>query len=219
VVVLGPKVVADMVPIRKWLIALAALAIGGGVSAALLVFANPERTAVEVYIASRDIPAGESLRSESLALARVAMESGRSLLFGRGDEPTLVSLRASHDLASGQLIQRSDVLDAGSSADRRLVFVPVKETPAAAPGSKVDLFVIKGTPDRPSVVPFALGVEVRTIVSGGLVVVVTTRQAAAFLYAANSMHLAAVIAEPGAASGAEEPVSSPDQAMAAAAQP
>ena len=218
-VVLCPNVVADMVPIRKWLIAFAALAIGGGVSAALLVVANPERTAVEVYIASRDIPAGESLRSESLALARVAMESGRSLLFGRGDEPTLVSLRASHDLASGQLIQRSDVLDAGSSADRRLVFVPVKETPTAAPGSKVDLFVIKGTPDRPSVVPFALGVEVRTIVSGGLVVVVTTRQAAAFLYAANSMHLAAVIAEPGAADGAEEPVSSPDQAMAAASQP
>ena len=208
-----------MVPIRKWLIAFAALAIGGGVSAALFVFANPERTSVEVYVASRDIPAGELLRSESLALTRVTVESGRSLMFGRGDEPTLATVRASHDLASGQLIQRSDVIDASSSADRRLVFVPVKEIPIASPGSKVDLFVIKGTPDRPSVVPFALGVEVRTIVSSGLVVVVTTRQAAAFVYAANSMHLAAVIAEPGAAGGAEEPVSSPDQAMAAAAQP
>jgi len=172
-----------------------------------------------VYVASRDIPAGELLRSESLALTRVTVESGRSLIFRRGDEPTLATLRASHDLASGQLIQRSDVIDASSSADRRLVFVPVKEIPIASPGSKVDLFVIKGTPDRPSVVPFALGVEVRTIVSSGLVVVVTTRQAAAFVYAANSMHLAAVIAEPGAAGGAEEPVSSPDQAMAAAAQP
>lgn len=208
-----------MVPLRRWLIAVAALLIGGGVSAALLVVASPERTAVEVYVASRDVPAGEWLRAESLALEKTALTSGRSRLFGRGDEPTLAGLRASHDLVAGQLIQHSDVLDEGSSPDRRLVFVPLKEIPTAAPGSKVDLFVIRGTLDRPSVLPFALGVEVRSIVSGGLVVVVTTRQAAAFVYAVNSMHLAAVIAEPGAGVGAEEPISGPDQAMAAAAQP
>jgi hypothetical protein len=53
-------------------------------------------------------------------------------------------------------------------------------------------------------------------VSGGLIVVVTSRQAAAFVYAANAMHLVAVIAEPGAADGAENAVSSPDQAIAVA---
>jgi hypothetical protein len=141
----------------------------------------------------------------------------RSLLFGRGDESELAGLRATHDLASGQLIQRSDVMDSTSFADRRLVFVPVKDVPVAVAGSKVDLLVIGGTADHPTVVPFALGVEVRSTVSDGLVVVVASKQAAAFVYAANAMRLAAVIAESGAADGGEAPISNPDQAMAAAA--
>lgn len=199
--------------------AFAALAIGGGVSAVLLFAANPARDAVEVYVASRDLPAGASLGADALALDRINVASGRSLLFGRGDESKLAGLQATHDLASGQLIQRSDVMASGSVADRRLVFVPVKDVPAAAAGSKVDLLVIEGTLDHPTVVPFALSVEVRSIASGGLVVVVPSKQAAAFVYAANAMRLAAVIAEPGAAGGAEGAISSPDQAMAAAAQP
>lgn len=48
--------------------------------------------------------------------------------------------------------------------------------------------------------------------------VVVFRQAAAFVYAANAMRLAAVIAEPDAADGAAGPVSSPGVAMAAAAE-
>jgi hypothetical protein len=208
-----------MVPMRRWLVAFAALAIGGGVSAALLVLANPTRDAAEVYVAARDLPAGASLGPDVLALERVSFASGLSLLFGRGDEAVLAGQRASHDLASGQLIQRSDVMDSTSFADRRLVFLPVKDVPAASAGSKVDLLVIGGTPGHPTVVPFALGVEVRATVSGGLVVVVASKQAAAFVYAANVMHLAAVIADPGAAGGAEAAISTPDQAMAAAAQP
>lgn len=204
---------------KRWLVAFAALAIGGGVSAVLLFAANPARDAVEVYVASRDLPAGASLGADALALDRINVASGRSLLFGRGDESKLAGLQATHDLASGQLIQRSDVMASGSVADRRLVFVPVKDVPAAAAGSKVDLLVIEGTLDHPTVVPFALSVEVRSIASGGLVVVVPSKQAAAFVYAANAMRLAAVIAEPGAAGGAEGAISSPDQAMAAAAQP
>jgi hypothetical protein len=194
------------------------LAIGGGVSAALLVAANPARDTFEVYVAARDLPAGSSLGTGDLVLERISVAS-RSLLFGPGDESELAVLQASHDLASGQLIQRSDVMDSSSVADRRLVFVPVADVPAAVAGSKVDLFVIGGTADHPTVVPFALGVEVSSTVSGGLVVVVASKQAAAFVYAANAMHLAAVIAEPGAAAGAEAAISSPDQAMAAAAQP
>jgi len=90
--------------------------------------------------------------------------------------------------------------------------------PAAAPGSKVDLLVIGGTSDHPTVIPFALGVEVRSTNAAGLIVMVTSAQASAFVYAADAMRLVAVIAEPGAADGSEGPVSSSSEAMAAAAQ-
>jgi hypothetical protein len=208
-----------MVSTKRWLVALAALVIGGGVSTALLVMADPTRSTVEAFIAARDLPAGATLGADALTLDRVTVGSGRSLLFGRADASALAGLRASHDLSSGQLIQRSDVMDSTSFADRRLVFLPVKDVPAASPGSKVDIFVIDGTAAQPTVAPFALGVEVRATVSGGLVVVVGTKQAAAFVYAANAMHLAAVMADPGAAAGTEGAISTPDQAMAAAAQP
>jgi hypothetical protein len=204
---------------KRWLVAFAALAIGGGVSAALLIVANPARDSIEVYVAARDLPAGAALGVDDISLERISVASGQSLLFGRSDQSELIGMRASHELASGQLIQRSDVMDSSSLADRRLVFVPVKDVPDAAAGSRVDLLVVGGTPNDPTVVPFALGVEVGAIVSDGLVVVVASNQAAAFVYAANDMHLVAVIAEPGAADGAEEPISSPDQAMAAVAQP
>jgi hypothetical protein len=203
---------------NRWWAAFAALAVGGGVSAALLLVADPGRGATDVYVAARDLPAGATLGADALALERVTTAAGSSLLFVRGDEAELSGLRASHDLASGQLIQRSDVMDAGAIADWRLVFVPLKDAPPAAAGSKVDLLVIGGTVDHPTVVPFALGVEVRSSVSGGMVVAVPSRQAAAFVYAANVMHLVAVIAEPGAADGTEGAISSPDQAMAAAQQ-
>jgi hypothetical protein len=203
---------------KRWLLAFVALAIGGGVSAALLVAANPARTSIEVYIAGRDLPAGATLGADVLALERVSVEAGRSHLFSRGEESQLVGQRASHDLASGQLIQRSDVTDAKAVTDRRLVFVPVKDAPAAVAGSRVDLLVIGGTTDRTTVFPFAFGVEVRSTVAGGLVVVVGSKAAAAFVYAGQTMHLTAVIAEPGAADGAEVPISTPDEAMATAAQ-
>jgi hypothetical protein len=207
-----------MLQTKRWLVAFAALAVGGGVSAALLIVANPTRDEVDVYVAAHDVPAGASLGADALAIERITVASGHPLLFRRGDESQLAGLHSSHDLASGQLIQRSDVMDSSLFADRRLVFLPVKDVPAAAPGSKVDLLVIGGTADRPTVVPFALGVEVRATVSGGLIVVIASRQAAAFVYAANAMRLAAVIAEPGAGDGAEVPVASPGEAMAGAAE-
>jgi hypothetical protein len=207
-----------MIQRRRWLVAFAALGIGGAVSAVLLILANPAREVVDVYVASRDLPAGASLGADAVAIERIPVASRHSLLFGRGDESRLAGLRASHDLVSGQLIQRSDVMDASSAADRRLVFVPVKDVPAAALGAKVDLLVIGGTPDHPTVMPFALGVEVRSTSASGLTVMVTSRQASAFVYAADAMRLVAVIAEPGAAEGAEGPVSSSSEAMAAAAQ-
>jgi hypothetical protein len=201
---------------RRWLTALLALGSGVGLSAALLVFANPERNSVEVYAAARDIPAGAVLASDSLVLVRV--NPAGLPLFKGGDQVTPAGLHATHDLAAGQLIQRSDT-SADAIADRRLVFVPVKDAPPAPPGSRVDLMVVDGAPDHLSVSPFALGVEVQASVAGGLVVAVSSRQAPAFVYAAAGLHLTAIIVGAGTGDGAEAAISTAEQAMAVAAQP
>lgn|SRR5487761_141312 len=207
-----------MIQRKRWLVAFAALGIGGAVSATLLFLSNPARDSVDAYVAARDLPAGASLGAGAVAVERLPLASHRSLFFGPGDGTMLAGMRASHDLMAGQLIQRSDAMDPSSAVDRRLVFVPVQDVPAVDPGSKVDLLVVGGTPDHPTVIPFALGVEVRSTSPNGLILVVTSRQASAFVYAAAAMRLVAVIAEPGAAAGAEGPVSSASDAMAAAAQ-
>jgi hypothetical protein len=204
---------------KRWLVALAALMIGGAVSAVLLVASNPDRDTTEVYAAARDISPGSSITSDSIALERVHVIGGDALFFARADESKLANLHATHELASGQLIQRSDVAAVSATADRRLVFVPVKNAPPAIAGSKVDLLSISGAPDYTYVAPFALGVEVRASVAGGLIIVVSSKDASAFVYAASAIQMVAVIAEPGTADGAEVPVSSPDQAVAVAAQP
>jgi hypothetical protein len=204
---------------QNWLVALVALVMGVAVSAALIVFANPARGQVQVYAMARDIPSGAVITPDSLRLEPVVIADGVAQLFAQGDESQLAGMRAGHDLAAGELLQRGDVLAAGSAADERLVFVPVKNAPPASPGSRIDLLMIGGTPDRPTVIPFALGIEVRSVVTGGFVVAVPSKQAAAFIYAAEAMHLAAVVASPGSAAGGESPIAGPDQAMAAVAQP
>ncbi|MGH7762118.1 MAG: SAF domain-containing protein [Candidatus Dormibacteraceae bacterium] len=206
---------------RRWATAMLALGLGAGVSAALLVFANPDRNAVAVFAAARDIPAGGALASDSVVLVRVNSTGLPPLLFTGGDQATLDRMHATHDLAAGQLIQHSDATTIDAIPDRRLVFVPVKDAPPGAPGSRVDLFVVDGSSDHLSVSPFALGVEVQASVAGGLVVVVSSKQAPAFVYAAVAMHLAAVIAGAGAgaAAGTEGGVSTAEQAVAVAAQP
>jgi hypothetical protein len=199
------------------MVALAALLVGGGVSAALLVAADPDRNAIEVYATSRGVPAGAAITGDVLWLQRVNVAGGTALFFTRNDEQELVSMRAAHDLSSGQLIQRSDVTAATSAADRRLVFIPVKDAPPAAAGSRVDILVIRGSADSPVVEPFALGVEVKQAATGGIVVAVPSRQAAAFVFAASAMRMVVVVAEAGAADGAEASISSPDQAIVVAA--
>src|SRR5260370_1367699 len=153
---------------RRWAAALLALGLGVSVSAALLVFASPDRNTVEVYAAARDIPAGSSISPDSVVKVRVSSTGLPSLLFTGGDQATLTGLHATHDLAAGQLIQRTDAARLEAIPDRRLVFVPVKDAPPAAAGSRVDLLVVDGAPDHLSVSPFALGVEVQASVAGGL---------------------------------------------------
>ena len=203
---------------KNWLIAGLALALGVGVSAALLVFGNPARDEIEVYAVARDVSAGTAVTPDALRLVAVMLPDGASSLFPKGSTD-LHSARAAHDLVAGQLLQRADVLQGSESADVRLVFIPVKDAPPATTGARVDLLVISGTSDHPAVVPFALGVEVRGVVPGGFIVAVTSRQAPAFVYAAEVMRLVAVIADPGSTPGNEEPVGAPDQALAVASQP
>ena len=195
-----------------------ALALGIAVSAALLVFGNPARDEIEVYAVAHDVPAGSALTQDALRVVAVMLPDGASSLFPKGSSD-LRGTQAAHDLIAGQLLQRADVVPASHSADVRLVFIPVKDAPPAATGSKIDLLVISGTSDRPEVIPFALGVDVRGVVPGGFIVAVTSRQASAFVYAAEVMRLVAVIAASGAPVGNEEPVGAPDQALAAASQP
>lgn len=204
---------------RRLVTALLALSLGTGVSGALLVFANPDRNSIEAYAAARDLAAGTALGPDSVMLVRVGAGGLAPQLFVRTDAARLASLRASHDLVAGQLIQRADAVSQDAPADSRLVFVPVKDAPPSAAGSRVDLLVVDGSPDHVSVSPFALGVEVQASVAGGLVVVVSSKQAPAFVYAAVAMHLTAVIAGAGTANGSEGAVSTEEQAMAVAAQP
>ena len=198
------------------MIALAALLAGGGVSAGLLVAADPSRGSVEAYAAARDVPAGAGLTQDAIQLTRVAIAGGTSFLFTRRDVDRLMTLRAAHDIGAGQLIQRSDVMAPTSIADRRLVLIPLSAVPTVPAGAKVDLLLIAGSADHPTVAPFALGVEVVASASGGLVVAVPAKAAAAFVFAGATMHLAAVVVEPGAADGAELPVATADDAMALA---
>jgi len=203
--------------LRRWLAASAALLAGVVVSGTLLIAADPDRESILVYAAAADVPRGSELSSDALRLARVKVDDSAQL-FMPADRAALMAMRAVHDLVAGQLIQHGDVAGASGLDDRRLVFVAVKNAPPAGPGSRVDLLVIRSWADHTSVAPFALGVEVEASVAGGLIVVVPSRRAGAFVYAATTMELVAVIAEPGVTDGAEVPVSSPDEAIAVASQ-
>lgn len=203
---------------KNWMVALIALAMGGAVSAALLVFANTSRGDIDAFAVAQDLPSGSAITREVLRLEPVSISAGDSSLYTRGDESQLVGLRAARDLAAGRLLQRGDVLAPSAVSDERLVFIPVKDAPPATPGSELDLLLVSGTAEQPAIVPFALGVEVRAVVTGGFIVAVPSRQAAAFVYAAEVMRLVAVVAAPGAASGSESPIGAPDQALAVAAQ-
>src|ERR1700675_2953513 len=119
---------------RRWVTALVALALGMSVSAPLLLFSNPDRNAVEVYAAARDLPAGSPLAPDSVGRVRMNATGLPPLVVRGGDQRTLAGLSATHDLAAAQLIQRSDTATANAISDRRLVFLPVKDAPPAATG-------------------------------------------------------------------------------------
>ncbi len=204
---------------KNWIVAAVAIVMGVAVSAALLVLTNPSRSQEDAFVLARSVAAGDVISPDALRLEPVMAGASATSLFTRAEEAQLDGARAAHDLLAGQLLQRSDVADSQTLLDARLVFVPVKDAPPAAPGQKVDLFMIGGAGDSPTVIPFALGVEVRAVVTGGLVVAVPSKQATAFVYAGEVMRLVAVVADAGAPAGSEEPISAPDQALAAVSRP
>ncbi len=202
--------------LKRWLSAAIALAFGGGVTAVLLAVASPAPDSQQAYALAHDVPAGAQLGAGALVLRPVGAGLPSADVFTRGDYSALVGQRATHDLASGQLIQRTDVSPA--AADERLLFRPVKDAPPVAAGSSIDLFVVTGSPDSPAVEPFAAAVGVRGSAPGGVIVAVPADRAAAFVYAAETMRLVAVVTEVGAGSAPEEPVTSAQQAMEVAAR-
>ncbi len=202
---------------RRWLLTAAALLTGGATTALLLWYGNPERGATLAYVLARDVPAGSTIGLESVRLQPFRLAPGVRPPLGPGSEHRLQAEAAAHDLTAGQLIQAGDLsADQRSAPDRRLVLVPVKDAPPLAAGDHVDLLLITGSADRPSIVPFVLGLEVRAVTPAGLVVVASSRAAAGLVYAGVTSRLVAVAAERGARPGQEAAVSSMDDATAVA---
>lgn len=197
---------------RRWLIALVALLLGGGTAGALLVAANPDAGTTRVLAAARDIPPGAPLDLAALTSVTVRLGPAGTLAFGAADAAQLAGMRTTHALLAGQVIQRSDVASAAArqaTALRSLV-VPVRSAPPLAAGDRVDLLVITGAASGTAVLPFATDLLVREQVSGALVLAVDPAQAGALAYAGATMPLIAVAASGGA--GGDPPVNSLQQA-------
>ena len=198
---------------RRWLIALLALLLGGGTAAVLLVVANPDAGAEQVIAASRDVPAGAALDATALEVVTVRLGAAAALAFQAGAANQLEGLRSTHALLAGQVIQRSDVSsgDTRQAPALRSLVVPVRSAPPLAAGDRVDLLAVSGSGGATAVLPFASGLLVRAQLSGALVVAVDPEQAGALAYAGVTTPLIAVAASGGA--GGEPPVSTMQQAQ------
>jgi Flp pilus assembly protein CpaB len=199
---------------RRWVIALLALLLGGGTAAVLLVVANPDAGTERVLAASRDVPAGAALDATSLAVVTVRLGPASALAFAESATAELQGLRTTHALLAGQVIQRSDVGSGAGSGRQapalRSLVVPVRSAPPVGPGDRVDLLAITGAGGATAVLPFATDLLVRAQISGALVLAVDPVQAGALAFAGVTTPLIAVSASGGA--GGEPPVSTFQQA-------
>jgi hypothetical protein len=203
-----------MAGLRRWIVALASLLSGAAVTVGLIAYTSGASAGEDVYVLSHDVPAGASLGLEQLRLERVRLGPAGRVAVHKGAEDQLQHRRTAHQLSTGQLLQRGDLLPASETGDRRLVMVPLKDVPPVAPGDRIDLLIFSGSSDRPGVTPFASGLEVVQTTASGVVVAVPARQAAALVYGSTAARMVAVVATPGAG-GEEAPVASLEQALAA----
>lgn len=201
---------------RRWLVALLALVLGGGTAAVLLVAANPDAGTERVFAAGRDLPAGATVDGGSLQVVTVRLGSAAALAFGEAAGGQLIGLRTTHELLAGQVIQRSDVGAAAAGIALRSLLVPVRSAPPLNAGDRIDLLLVTGPSSAPVVVPFATGLLVRGQIGGAVVLAVDPDQAGALAYAGVTTPLIAVLASGG--TGGEQPVSTIEQAEAMARQ-
>jgi hypothetical protein len=204
--------------LRRIIVATLSLALGFGVAAGLLLYAGTAGGGRTVFALNRDLPAGAPLTPDVLTEVRAALDPGQaSQLFGLGDRVLLLGGRARHQLAAGQLLQRSDVEPQPANGADALVEVPIKDLPPVRPGDRVDLFALTGSGEQVVARPFAWSVTVAAVNPDGLVLQVRGRQELAFVYAAGTMRLAAVVTGAPAPPAEVAPISSGEAALAAAA--
>jgi hypothetical protein len=205
-----------MISPQRLVVAAIAFLVGISATAGLLLYRGGESGSREFLVLATDLPAGAPLRSQSLRVERLNLGPAARAAFSRSAEASLLGERAAHDLAAGQLLQRGDVVEAGTGHDRRLVWIPAHDLPPVSAGDRVDLLELRGSGEQLSVVPFALGVEVHSATAAGLVVAVTSRQASAFVYAAARGRMVVVSAPANSPPGDEAPVNSLEEAEAGA---
>ena len=202
---------------RRIAVAIVALVLGVAVTAGLLAYVRSASGVRSVLAVTRDLPAGASLTADLLQPVQAAVDPAQAAgLFSASERSRVVGSRAEHQLSAGQLLQRGDVQPTGTEAAGSLVAVPIKDLPPVHPGDRVDLFALLGSGDRLSAQPFAWSVRVAALTTDGLVLQVPSRQEVAFVYAAGTLRLAAVLTSSPAPAPAGL-ISSPEQALAAVA--
>jgi hypothetical protein len=203
-----------VISIKRAIVAACAVLAGTAVVAALILYQSAEPAGEQFLVVGSDVPAGAPLAREAIRVERLRLGDAGKLAFARSSLGAVVGRRATHALQAGQLLQQPDLMAEGSARDRRLVWIPAHDLPPLAPGDRVDLLQVSGSGEQVSVVPFALGVEVRSATASGLVVAVSSRQAPGFVYAAAAGRLVVVAGPAGSAPGEEEPVANLEQAEA-----
>jgi hypothetical protein len=202
---------------RRIAVAIVALVLGVAVSACLLAYVRSASGARSVLTVTRDLPAGASLTADVLQPVQAAVDPAQAAgLFTAAERSRVAGSLAEHQLSAGQLLQRGDVQPPGTETAGSLVAVPIKDLPPVRTGDRVDLFALVGSGDRLSAQPFAWSVRVAAVTPDGLVLQVPSRQEVAFVYAAGTMRLAAVLTSAPAPPASVGPISSPEQALAVA---
>ena len=202
---------------RKLAVAAVALLVGIAAAAGSLAYSSFAGSARTFFAAAHDLPAGAPLMADSIQPVRAAMDPAQAAAaFGSADRTRLLGALTRHELAAGQLIQRADVEAAGGRGGSALVAVPMKDLPPLRAGDHVDLFALVGSADKLVAEPFAWSVPVAAVTQSGLVLRVGERQELAFVYAAGTMRLAAVLSGSPQPPGGAGSISSPEQALEAA---
>ena len=204
--------------LRRIIVATLSLILGCGAAAGLLLYAGTAGGGRTVFALGRDLPAGAPITADALTEVHAGLDPGQaSQLFGAGDRVLLLGGRARHQLAAGQLLQRSDVEPQPANGADALVAVPIKDLPPVRAGDRIDLFALTGSADQVVARPFAWAVTVAAVNPGGLVLQIRGRQEIAFVYAAGTMRLAAVVTGAPAPPAGVAPIGSGEAALAAAA--